>query len=83
MLPEGSEQVKVEAEELNPLQINSKQTYLVELSYAYYGAKFRGLLPPFATQAGSALFPAACVGRPTTKSLRGEFQRSLYTWQNL
>ena len=39
-LPEGSEQVKILSEELNPLQIDGKQTYLVELSYVYYGERF-------------------------------------------
>ncbi len=82
MLPEGSEQVKVEAEELNSLQINSKPTYLVELSYTYYGAKFRGyflILQRKPEALGFRLMSRAA----DYEKLRGEFQRSLFTWQNL
>lgn len=82
MLPEGSEQVKVEAEELNPLQINAKPTYLVELSYAYYGAKFRGYFLLLQRKPEALGFRLLCRAADYEK-LRGEFQRSLYTWQNL
>ena len=82
MLQEGSEQVKGEAEEINPLQINTKPTYLVELSYAYYGAKFRAYFLLLQRKPEALSFRLLCRAADYEK-LRGEFQRSLYTWQNL
>ncbi len=82
MLPEGSEEVKVEAEELSPLQINTKPTYLVELSYAYYGARFRGYFLLLQRKPEALAFRLMCRAADYEK-LRGEFQRSLFTWQNL
>lgn len=82
MLPEGSEQIKVQSEELNPLQIDGKQTYLVQLSYIYYGAKFACYSLLLDRSPEALCFRLSCRAADYEK-LRDAFQRSLYTWQNL
>ncbi len=81
-LPDGSEQVKILAEELNPLQINGKQTYLVELSYVYYGERF-ACYSLFLERAPEMLTFRLNCRESNYQALREEFHRSLYSWQNL
>jgi hypothetical protein len=38
--PQGSEQVTITNAEFNPLQIERKQTYLVELTFTFFGERF-------------------------------------------
>lgn len=81
-LPEGSEQVKILSEELNPLRINAKQTYLVELSYIYYGERFACYSLFLDRKPEMLCFRLSC--RETNyQALREAFHRSLYSWQNL
>jgi hypothetical protein len=82
LLPEGSEQIRVESEEHNPLQIDGKQTYVVEVSYTYYGAKFRGYFLLLQRKPEALSFRLICRAADYDK-LRVEFQRSLCSWQNL
>ena len=81
-LPEGSEQVKILTEELNPLQINGKQTYLVELSYVYYGERF-ACYSLFLDRVPEMLTFRLNCRESNYQALREQFHRSLYTWQNL
>ncbi|HEY3661525.1 MAG TPA: hypothetical protein VGL24_00050 [Chthoniobacterales bacterium] len=81
-LPEGSEDVKILAEELNPLQIDGKQTYLVELSYTYYGERY-ACYTLFLERAPEMLSFRLSCRESNYQTLREEFRRSLYTWQNL
>ncbi len=81
-LPEGSEQVKVLSEELNPLQIDGKQTYLVELSYVYYGERF-SCYSLFLDRVPEILTFRLNCRESSYQALRAEFHRSLYSWQNL
>lgn len=81
-LPEGSEQVKVVSEELNPLQIDGKQTYLVELSYVYYGERFSCYSLLLDRVPEMLTFRLNCR-ESSYQALRAEFHRSLYSWQNL
>ncbi len=81
-LPEGSEQVKILAEELNPLQIDGKQTFLVELSYVYYGERF-ACYSLFLDRAPEMLTFRLSCRESNYPALREEFHRSLYSWQNL
>ena len=82
LLPYGSEKVKVVEEELNPLQINGKQTYLVELFYTYYGERFASYNLILDRKPEVICFRLSCR-ESSYETLRQAFQRSLYTWQNL
>lgn len=82
LIPEGSEQVKVQSEALNPLQVDGKQTYLVELSYIYYGTKFACYSLLLDRKPEPLCFRLICREADYEK-LKEAFQRSLYTWQNL
>lgn len=82
MLPEGSEQVKVLAAELNPLQIDGKPTYLVEVSYVFYGERFCSY-SLLLDRTPEPLFFRLSSRESDYATLREAFQRSLYTWQNL
>lgn len=81
-LPEGSEQVKVRSEELNPLQINGKPTYLVEVSYTYYGERFACYSLILDRKPEPISFRLSCR-ESDYQALREVFQKSLYSWQNL
>jgi hypothetical protein len=81
-LPKGSENVKVKSEELNPLQISGKQTYLVELTYTYYGEKFASYSLILERKPEVICFRLSCR-ESDYQALRNTFQKSLYTWQNL
>jgi hypothetical protein len=82
MLPEGNQEVKVESEELNPLKINGKQTYLVELTYTNYGARFSSYSLLLDRRPEAICFRLTCRAGDYEK-LREAFRRSLYSWQNL
>jgi hypothetical protein len=81
-LPQGSQQAKVTSEELNPLQIDGKQTYLVEMSYVFFGQKFAYyyLILDRTPDPMSFRFSSR---EADYQKLREAFQRSLFTWQNL
>jgi hypothetical protein len=81
-LPEGSEQVKVQSEELNPLQIDGHQTYLVQITYVYYGEKYACYALLLDRKAGPLSFRLICRAADYD-NLREAFQKSLYSWQNL
>lgn len=81
-LPAGSEQVRVESEELNPLQISGKQTYLIEVSYTFYGEKFSSYTLILDRKPEPLCFRLSCR-ESQYQPLRQAFHKSLYSWQNL
>ena len=81
-LPEGSREVKLESQQLNPLLINEKQTFLVELSYVAFGEKFASYQLFLDRKPESICFKLSCRQKDYPE-LRQLFHRSLYTWQNL
>jgi hypothetical protein len=81
-LPEGSENIRVENEELNPLQIDGKQTYLVEVSYVAFGEKFACYQLFLDRPPQPIVFRLSCP-QAHYPELRQVFQKSLYSWQNL
>ncbi len=81
-LPEGSLQVVVLSEEVNPLQIDGGQTYLLELSYTYYGEKYACYCLVFDRKPEPLCFRLSCR-EADYQTLRPPFHRSLFTWQNL
>ncbi len=82
LLPEGSEEVKILAEEQNPLQIDGKQTYLVEVSYTFYGERFCAYSLLLDRKPEPLCFRLSSREADYQK-LREAFHRSLFTWQNL
>ncbi len=81
-LPRGSQEVEVTSEELNPLQIDGKQTYLVELTYTFFGEKFACYSLFLNRQPEALSFRLSCRAKEYPE-LRQAFHKSLYTWQNL
>ena len=81
-VPEGSREVKIESQGLNPLLINGKQTFLIELSYVAFGEKFASYQLYLDRTPEPICFKLSCRERDYPE-LRQLFQRSLYTWQHL
>ena len=82
LLPEGSQQIRVENEELNPLQIEGKQTYLIELSYISFGEKFASYQLYLDRKPQPIVFRLSCPLKDYPE-LRRVFHKSLFSWQNL
>jgi len=81
-LPEGSQQVAITNLELNPLQIEQNQTYLVELTFTFFGEKFACYSLTLGRQPEAISFRLTCRQKDYSE-LRRVFQQSLFTWQNL
>ncbi|HEY2713506.1 MAG TPA: hypothetical protein VGI60_13405 [Chthoniobacterales bacterium] len=81
-LPEGNQQAKITSDELNPLQIAGKQTYLIEITYTFFGQKFACYSLVLDRKPEAMSFRLTSL-EADYKPLRDAFQRSLYTWQNL
>ena len=81
-LPEGSEQVTITNVELNPLQIERKQTYLVELTFTFFGERFASYSLILDRQPEAISFRLTCRQKDYSE-LRQVFHKSLFTWQNL
>jgi hypothetical protein len=81
-LPEKSQNVKIESQEMNPLKIDGKQTFLVEVSYTSFGEKFCCYSLFLDRKPEPLCFRLSCR-EAQYQQLRQLFQRSLYTWQNL
>lgn len=81
-LPEGSGQIKIEAEQVSPLKIDGKETYLVEISYVCYGEKF-ACYSLFLDRKPEAINFRLNYREKDYANLRDTFQRSLFTWENL
>ena len=70
------------SEESNPLQIDGRQTYLVELSYTYYGEKYGCYCLVADRKPEPITFRLTCR-KSDYEKLRALFHRSLFSWQNL
>lgn len=81
-LPEGSTEVELLSEEQNPLQIDGRQTYLVELNYTYYGERYVCYCLVLDRKPEPISFRLSCRESDYEK-LRSDFHRSLFSWQNL
>ncbi|HEX4665761.1 MAG TPA: hypothetical protein VH207_04100 [Chthoniobacterales bacterium] len=82
LLPQDSVEVEVRSEEMNPLQIDGKQTYLVELSYTCYGERYACYCLVLDRKPKPICFRLTCR-ESDYEALRPAFHRSLFTWQNL
>jgi hypothetical protein len=72
----------VTSEESNPLLIDGKHTWLVELSYTYYGEEYACYCLILDRRPEPICFRLSCR-ESDYQALRPAFQRSLFTWQNL
>ncbi len=81
-VPQGSEHVAITNVELNPLQIEHKQTYLVELTFTFFGEKFACYSLTLDRQPEAISFRLTCRQKDYSE-LRQVFHKSLFTWQNL
>jgi hypothetical protein len=80
--PKGSSQVKIDSEQLNPLQICGKDTYLVQLSYTAFGEKFRSYFLFLNLAQRQLHFQLTCRDRDYDELVQA-FEKSLYSWRHL
>lgn len=81
-LPPDSEDVKIEAEESNPLKIDGHDTYLIRLSYTYSRERFSRLCILLNRPNEQMRFQLTCQDRDYNELARA-FQKSLYSWRHL
>ena len=81
-LPEGAEGIKLDSATASPLQISGKETYLIELSYTFYGERLRRYCLFLGSEWGPMRFQLTCLASDYEK-LMPLFQKSLHTWQRL
>ena len=81
-VPKGSESINVVSQEKNPLMIQRKETFLVTISYTFYGQKFsRSIL--FLNRGNERIRAQLTCHEADFKELQAAFLRSHYTWQHL
>ncbi len=82
LVPEGSESTTVISQERNPLMIDGKETFLIKLSYTFYGQKYvRSIL--FLNRGNEQIRFQLTCREADFSELQAAFLRSHYTWQNL
>jgi hypothetical protein len=81
-VPNGSESITVVSQEKNPLMIDSKETFLITLSYTFYGQKYgRSIL--FLNRGKEQIRSQLTCHEADFKELHRAFLRSQYSWQGL
>jgi len=81
-VPKGSENISIVSQEKNPLMIQGKETFLITLSYTFYGQKYgRSIL--FLNRGNEQIRSQLTCHEADFNDLHGAFLRSQYTWQNL
>ena len=81
-LPQGSKEQKIQSEEANPLRISGNDTYLVQLTYTFYGENFSCYCLFLRHKPYQVRFQLTSR-ESDYKELSQAFQRSLYTWQHI
>ncbi len=82
LLPKGSENINVVSQEKNLLMIEHKETFLITLSYTFYGQKYgRSIL--FLNRGNEQIRSQLTCQEADFKELHKAFLRSQNTWQNL
>jgi hypothetical protein len=81
-VPKGSENISVVSQEKNLVMIEHKETFLITLSYAFYGQKYgRSIL--FLNRDNEQIRCQLTCHEVDFKELHRVFLASQYTWQNL
>jgi hypothetical protein len=82
LVPKGSENISVVSQEKNPLMIQRKETFLITLSYTFYGQKYgRSIL--FLNRGNEQIRSQLTCREADFKELHRAFLASQYSWQNL
>jgi len=82
LVPNGSEKVSVVSQEKNPLLIQGKETFLIKLSYTFFGQKYcRSIL--FLNRGNEQIRSQLTCREADFDSLQSAFFRSQFSWQNL
>ena len=81
-VPRGSTNVTLVSQEKNPLLIERKETFLVIVSYTFYGENYERSM--MFLNRGNEQVRFQFVSRAADfKALQAAFQRSHFTWRNL
>lgn len=81
-VPKGSDNISVVSQEKNPLTIQRKETFLITLSYTFYGQKYgRSIL--FLNRGNEQIRSQLTCHQADFEGLHAAFLRSQFTWQNL
>ncbi len=82
VVPKASSNISAVSEEKNPLMIQRKETYLIKLSYTFFGQKMsRSIL--FLNRGKEQLRFQLTCREADFNELHRAFLASQYTWQNL
>ena len=82
LVPKGSENINVVSQEKNSAVIQSKETFLITLTYAFYGQKYgRSIL--FLNRGKEQIRSQLTCHQADFEQLQAAFLRSQFTWQNL
>jgi len=82
LVPKGSESISILSQQKNPLMIQGKETFLVTLSYSFYGQKYgRSIL--YLNRGNEQLRSQLTCRENDFNALHRAFQASQFTWQNL
>ena len=81
-MPKGSENIAVVSQQKNPLMIQRKETFLITLSYRFYGQDYgRSIL--FLNRGNEQIRCQLTCREADFKELHRVFLASQYSWQNL
>jgi hypothetical protein len=81
-IPSGSTNVTVVSQETNPLRINRKETFLVILSYDFFGENYNRSIF-FVNREKEQIQAQLTCRKADFAELQKAFLGSQYTWQNL
>jgi hypothetical protein len=82
LVPAGSENISVVSQEKNRVMIEQKETFLITLSYTFYGQKYgRSIL--FLNRGNEQIRSQLTCREEDFAELHRAFLRSQSTWQNL
>lgn len=82
LAPKGSENISVVSQEKNPLLIQGKETFLIKLSYTFFGQKYcRSIL--FLNRGNEQIRSQLTCREADFDALQSAFFHSQFTWQNL
>ena len=80
--PRGATNVTLVSQQLNPLLIDRKPTFLVVISYDYYGQPYERSVMFLNRRTERVQFQLTCY-RNDFRDLQKAFESSHYSWQNL
>lgn len=81
-VPSGATNVKLVSQQMNPLLIDRKATFLIIISYDYYGQGYERSVMFLNRPNDQIQFQLTCY-RNAFQELQKAFQGSHYSWQNL